>query len=427
MQKISDRPSPAPLSRWSVIGVLTLAHAVGMLQRSSLSVVRVELSADFMLSATQFGLAASMYFYAYTIGQIPMGYSVDHAGPRLTSSVAFLFVGLGAIVSSLTHDLTLLYVGRFVMGLAGAAIFVSLMKAQSVWFHPNEFATVSGIVALFTNLGALTAQYPLAFLVSLVHWRVIFSGIALFSLLVAWNIWKYVRDRPDGPSFGPASIDEKEKPHLPRELRQILKAPGMPAALAAYCLTQGPYMALSAVWGVSYVMEIYGKDAVFASLLTGCLILGMMGGGILIGCLSDRWGRRRPLLAMTSLLHLAGWLVLLGVDNLPIWAVFASFLGIGLANSSAVLYWTVMKELGPPKSTGLVIAIGNTASFLSSALCTYAIGVLLDFFGNLGVLARYQRAFWMCAALVALSLLVLFFLPETGAGARRNRTGKASA
>jgi MFS family permease len=400
------------VSRWSVVGILILAHAVGMLQRTALSVVRNEISADFALSDIQFGLVASMYFYAYMVGQIPMGYSTDHIGPRRTASVGLLFVAVGSVASALTNSLSVLYLGRFLMGLAASSVFISIMKVQSTWFQPREFATVSGFAMLLSNFGTLAAQVPMAFLVSLISWRVIFTVIGLFCLLIAWSIWLLVRDRPDG---SPSSYTPRnEKVPFTAEIRQILETPGMKAAIASYCLMQGPYMAMTSVWGVSYVMENYGVNAIFASFPAGCLIVGMMAGGLLFGWLSDRCGKRRFIIAVLSSLHLAMWIVLAVVDKLPMWGLFAVFLGIGVASASAILFWTVMKELGHPSTTGLAISIGNMSAFLSSALCSFIMGILLDFFSDLGTPFKYQRSFCLCIAAVSLSLFFQCFLPETG-------------
>jgi MFS family permease len=147
----------------------------------------------------------------------------------------------------------------------------------------------------------------------------------------------------------------------------------------------------------------------------------MMAGGAAFGWLSDRWGKRKPLLAALSSLHLAMWAVLTVVDKLPMWAVFAVFLGIGAAASSSILFWTVMKELGRPSATGLTISVGNMSGFLSSALCSFILGALLDLFEDSGAPFKYQKSFWLCVAVLSLSLFFLYFVPETGPGRRRRR------
>lgn len=90
---LKPRTTTAFFYRWVIWGILIVAFMVSFFHRFSPAVVQNLLTEEFALSAATFGTMASMYFYAYTVMQIPVGILADTlGGPRVTVAVGMLFV-----------------------------------------------------------------------------------------------------------------------------------------------------------------------------------------------------------------------------------------------------------------------------------------------------------------------------------------------
>ncbi|GAB1485957.1 hypothetical protein MASR2M79_10040 [Aminivibrio sp.] len=147
--------------RWVVWGVMVFAFMIVFFHRFAAGVVRDDITAAFSLSSAAFGSMASMYFYAYMIMQIPVGYLADTLGARITVTVGMFAAGAGSILFGLAPAPLWLFAGRFLVGLGVATVFICIMKIQSQWFRNREFATLSGATTLVGSVGGLLSRGPL--------------------------------------------------------------------------------------------------------------------------------------------------------------------------------------------------------------------------------------------------------------------------
>src|SRR5262249_24331117 len=112
------------------------------------------------------------------------------------------------------------------------------------------------------------------------------------------------------------------------------------------------------VWGVRYLQDAADLDYASAVLRSATVPFGWIIGCPLLGLISDRLGRRRPVIAAGALVLLAclGW-ILFGPTG-----VFPPYvLGIvtGIASGAAMLPYTVIKEANPPALSGTATGVVN--------------------------------------------------------------------
>jgi len=411
--------------RWVVWGIMVFAFMVVFFHRFAAAVVKDDLTGDFALSAASFGTMASMYFYAYMIMQIPVGFLADSLGARITVSLGMFLAGAGSILFGVAPTALWLFIGRFIVGIGVSTVFVSIMKVQSQWFREREFATISGATTLVGNAGGIISQGPLAFLISIVSWRLGFVGIGFFTLFIAVLCAIYIRNRPQDMGLPP--LNEREiavASLLPVEfspwtgLKEVLAAKGILSAMSFYLFNQAGFFALVGTWGIPWLVNVYALSVQDASSYSVYLILGIMAGGFLTGWVSDRLGRRKMPMIASALLHVLLWgvLVFWGSGKPPLSFVKILFFLLGVSNTAFVLAWSVAKELTPRNYTGLAISVLNAAGFLSIAVLTSVFGVVLDFHKTLPVAEAYRTAFFLPLAGAALSFFSALFVPETGGG-----------
>jgi MFS family permease len=104
-------------------------------------------------------------------------------------------------------------------------------------------------------------------------------------------------------------------------------------------------------WGVRYLQEARGLDYGSAVMHSATVPLGWIIGCPLLGFVSDRLGRRRPVIAAGAIVLLAclAWILFGDANVFPPYVI-----GIvaGTASGAAMLPYTVIKEANRPEAAG---------------------------------------------------------------------------
>ena len=206
--------------RWLILGTMVVVGLINLLQRVAPTVVADRVMAEFSLTAIAFGSLAAVYFYTYAAMQIPAGMMVDTLGPRRTITLGCLTAGVGSIVFGLAPSLLVAYIGRFLVTIGVSVMWLCVLKVLIEWFRSREFATMSGLVGGFVQVGALLGTTPLAVLVVHTGWRMSFELVGYFSLAMAAMCWLIVKNRPTDvglPSLAEIEIYESGLSQTPSQ------------------------------------------------------------------------------------------------------------------------------------------------------------------------------------------------------------------
>ena len=182
-------------------------------------------------------------------------------------------------------------------------------------------------------------------------------------------------------------------------------------------------IAFLGLWGVPYLMQVYGFDRVGAANTVALIAIGLIVGAPLVGWLSDRWlvRRRLPFVGF-ALVYAACWLPL----ALPGWRLEAAMLAplffvLGLSSSGFILVWACAREVNDPRRVGIVVGFVNGPIFLGFALLQWLTGVVLDarwtglMAGGVRLYAAeaYEAAFALCLAVAVGALVCATLVTET--------------
>jgi MFS family permease len=183
------------------------------------------------------------------------------------------------------------------------------------------------------------------------------------------------------------------------------------------------------VWGVRYLQEAHGFDYGAAVMRSATVPFGWILGCPLLGWLSDRIGRRKPVIAGGAVVLGASlaWILFGTPDLLP---PYVLGLVTGVASGAAMLPYTVIKEANPPHVSGTATGVVNFLNFTFSALLgpVFA-GLLVEVAGGAETmqLAHYQTAFQPLLYGVGIAIVLTLLLRETGpAVAREEQQGHSS-
>lgn len=375
---------------------------------------------EFTVGGAIVGNLSAIYFWAYAALQIPCGLFIDRWGPRRVLTVSILTAGLGSAAMGLAPTIELAYAGRALIGFGAGFAFVGSMVIAAQWFPARRFAFFSGAALAVGLAGGVVGQGPMAAAVGALGWRdymVLLSAWALIHALLAWLL---IRDRPrtiehSGPESAlPAS-------HAPEPMRRsLVRALRQPQnfLIAAFAfLMSVPILAFGGLWGVPYTVARFGVDTTSAGFAMAVMLLGVACGGPLWGLLSDRLGRRKPVMLVGGVLGLAA----IYLPSLPFAAFQVCVFLSGFGGSAMVTAFALGREQNDPRSAGTALGLINMCVVLSGAVSQPVVGLLLDLSWNgetidgarVYALTAYQDAFLLLPGSYLLGILMWLALKET--------------
>ncbi len=417
---------------WRIYAVLALPYLLVYFQRVAPAVVADHLMAEFSLTGAALGNLTAIYFYIYTLMQLPSGVMADTLGARKTVFTGMIVSGMGTFVFAWAPVLTVAYLGRLLIGFGVSVIFVSILKVVSEWFHSQRFGFMSGLTLLIGNAGAILAATPLAVMASNLGWRVSFAVVGLISIFAAILCLAFVRDRPTDPGLphpGGNDLPEPRRTSMKTMTDALLLVITNRHSWPPFIIFLGLYgtlMAFQGVWGIPYLTQHYGMERVTAASTILLVAIGMAVGSPLAGAFSDALKRRKlPLIIFTSG-YILIWFMLLfwpggkpPAGSLPFLSFFMGFFVSGF-----VLMWAYTKEVNPINVSGISIGFANMGGLLGAAIMQPLLGWALDsrWQGSLqdGVriypLDAFRFTFMIALVVLCTTAALIFILKESYGG-----------
>ncbi len=415
---------PAYLS-WVVWGLGAAFYLSGFYQRVAPAVMTDYLMADFNIGAAALGNLSAFYFYSYVAVQIPTGILADYWGPKKLLTAGAFIAALGAFLFAAAPNILFANLGRLLIGGSVGVGWVALLILSIHWFPPRRFAMTSGLGLFFGIAGAVSAGVPLRILADQFGWRPVMMASAGVSLIIAVSLWIIVRDDPSErgyTSFAPPPITGGHSPaSLLTGLLEVFCYKNTWLLSIAPSGLAGPVLAFSGLWGVPFLATHYGLTPAKSAALTSMLLVAWAVGGPLLGALSDRIGRRKPIYVMGCFAACVGWSLILLVPDLPVWVLTSLLSLVGFASGAMILGFAFVKESVPPSLAGTVSGVCNMGVMIGPMVLQPAMGYVLDSNWN-GLLENgirsyhlgaYQSAFTLMIGWSVISAILICFATET--------------
>jgi MFS family permease len=382
--------------------------------RSAPAVMMPQLSDAFGLSALGVASIVGLFYYGYSPFSLIAGVAMDRMGPKLLLPAAAAVVGLGAFLFA-TGGTETASVGRFLQGAGGVFALVGAIYIATKNFPASQAATLIGATQMFGMAGGSAGQFAVGPLMGRgVAWGSFWLGMGVVGLAVAVMLYLLL------PKEGKAGQPDNWMKGAAEAFKVVFKNPQSILCGLVAGLLFIPTTIFDMVWGVRYLQEAHGFDYGPAVMRSATVPFGWIIGCPLLGFISDRLGRRKPVIIGGACLLLVcmAWILYGPAGVFP---PYVLGLVTGIASGAAMLPYTVIKEANPPQYGGTATGVVNFLNFTFSALLGPAFaGVLQRASGGAArlELGNFQTAFAPMLYGVALAILLALLLKETGPAVR---------
>lgn len=407
--RVARERSSSPWYRWYIFAVCAGMYILSHFWRVSNAVIAGDLSRDLGLSTEVLGLAGGAFFYAFGLLQLPMGPLLDRFGPRRVISLLALIGTTSAMIFALSGSGVVTVLSRAGIGVGMAAVLMGSYKIFTTWFSPHEFATLSGIMLAFGNMGAIYATTPLSCLSEALGWRAACGIMSAVTLLMTCGVYLVVRDHPPLRSGAP--------PHVVPSMAVVWLGMRTVFSKGAFWrvaplgfATNGALMTAQGLWGGPYLMHGYGMSKAAASSILLAIPVGLVCGAPFWGRCSDKLMFRKPVILVGQVAMLLVFSSLALHLPLPRWGLVLQCWLLGFTASTAYVLYAQVKETFPLVIAGTALTSLNFFNMLGAAMFQQMTGIIMGQWqptvtGALPVVA-YQWGFGVSAVLLFFSLAV---------------------
>jgi len=387
--------------------------------RSAPAVMVPELSTAFGLSAVGVASLVGLFYYGYAPFSLVAGMAMDQLGPRKVVPLGAASVAIGSFLFS-TGDPTMASIGRFLQGAGGVFALIGAVFLVTSYMPVARAATLVGVTQMFGMAGGSAGQFAVGPLIGGgLRWDTFWLAMGVIGIPIALCLFLLI------PKRDPAA----QKPNLGGAVKAMGTVFINPQSILCGLIAGLffiPTTIFDMVWGVRYLQEGHDLPYTVAVLRSASVPFGWIIGCPLMGWLTDRIGRRKPVIIGAGL-GLIGCLALILYGPPGAFPPYSLGLLAGIFSGAAMIPYTVIKEANRPEHSGTATGVVNFLNFSLTALLgpVFASRLMAASAGGDRDIGHYQATFTPLLYGVALAILLTFILRETGPKARRNTVSAA--
>ncbi|WP_064359470.1 MFS transporter [Raoultella ornithinolytica] len=386
---------------WVTIFLFWLGWIFMYADRTVLNPVMGELEKEFGLSGTQLGLMNSVFYFSYALLQVPAGILGDKIGKKKVLIPGFLLFGAFTAATGWAKSWSTLLFARVVTG-----------AGEGTYYGPQYGLSSEQIPKKYRSLGSAIINSGMAFGIALglmasswlvydqgYSWRTPFFVMSIPTLLTGLAIWLFVKEKKRQPVEAGGVAKPKSKFTDLFKNRNLLLV-----YLMVFCSLFGFFVILT--WLPYYLQSERGIAGSETGFITSLVAWISIPGALLFSSLSDRLGKRKPLILVLVPVAILSMLSIIWMPNMT--GVIVALCVYGLVGKLALdpvlvaLVADSVDENNYSSAFGLFNFIGMSSSILAPVIA----GAARDMTGSLA------SSFYVSAALLVVGLVGMLFLKE---------------
>ncbi|MGY4304411.1 MFS family permease [Bradyrhizobium sp. USDA 4369] len=395
------RPAATPKGAWKVTFLLFLFMLVNFADKIVVGLAGVPIMTELNLSAEQFGLLGSSFFFLFSISAIVVGFIVNKVPTRWVLLVLALVWAVAQFPMVGSVGFTTLLICRIILGAGEGPAASVAVHAVYKWFPDEKRAMPTAILSQGSAFGVILAVPALNFVIVNYGWHYAFGALGIVGLM--WSAaWLWLGQEGPLAEIELAGLREQRVPYL-----QLLTSRTFIGCVAA---TFGAYWALSLglTWFTPFLVKGLGfsqQQAGFISILPwvfgACVVMttGWLSQRLMARGVSTRMAR--GVLGATPLIF--GGMLMAAMPHVDGAATRIALLvvGSGLCGSIYVVCAPMIGEFTPVSQRGAVIAIYGALYTLAGIVAPVVMGKMIQASGSL--LDGYMSGFTINAVIMIIA------------------------
>jgi len=378
---------------------LVLAYVLSQFYRAFLAVLSPVLGVEIGAGAEELAMASGLWFVAFAAMQIPVGWALDHIGPRQTSAVLLALGGAGgAAVMALAQGPWAVSAAMVLIGIGCSPVLMASYYILARDYPAAVFATFAGVILGTGSLGNIGAALPLAWAVESFGWRPTMWGMAAVTLLVAAALALFVRNpaKPEGDLKG--------------SVLDLLKIPALWFIFVIMFVNYAPAAGIRGLWIAPYLGDVYGAE--IGRIGTASLVMGlaMIAGNFFYGPLDRVFGTRKWVIFAGNLLS--------GLSCLALWVwpdgseirAIALVAAVGFFGATFPVIVAHGRSFLPPHLVGRGVTLLNLFGIGGVGIMQFASGPVFVRLSEGATPAQaYSQLFGLFGAMILVGAVVYLF------------------
>ncbi len=374
-------------SRWArLVPIAFITYSLAYVDRANYSIGSAAgLAKDLGITGQADALLGALFFLGYFIFQVPGAWYAERRSAKRLIFWSLLVWGVLASLIGVIHDIHLLYVDRFLLGVAESAVLPGMLIFLSHWFTKTERSRANAFLILGNPVTVLWMSIVSGYLVRAIGWRGMFIAEGIPAIV--WGfIWLYlVQDEPAQAPWLPSQEREALEARLQAEQRALKPVRDYREAF------RSPLVIMLSIQYLCWSVGVYGFVIWLPSMLKSGRTIGIVEVGwlsaapyllatllmILASHISDRSGRRKPLIWPFLILGALAFVGSYLIGQASFWPGFVLLVIAGGAMYAPYgPFFAWIPETLPRNVAGGAIALINSCGALGSFVGSYAVGWL---------------------------------------------------
>jgi MFS transporter, ACS family, tartrate transporter len=216
---------------WRILPLILLAYVIAYMDRVNVSFASLQMNSDLKFSATIYGLGGGLFFLGYALFEVPSSLMLARfSAPQWIARIMITW-GLLAAGMMLVRTPVQFYVVRFLLGVAEAGFFPSVIYYFSGWFPMAWRGRAVSRIYVASSLASIVmggisgALLGLDGTAGLRGWQWLFLVQGLPAVLMGLILLRFL---PAAPATVPW-LEEREKAWIHQELARDTALIGAPA------------------------------------------------------------------------------------------------------------------------------------------------------------------------------------------------------
>lgn len=409
--------------------VIMIAYFIAFIDRTNISIAKLQMSTDLGLSDAAFGLGAGLFFLGYFLFEVPSNLYMVKVGAKRTICRIMVLWGIISLLFVFVNSDWMFYVLRFLLGAAEAGFFPGVILFLTKWYPDIRRARATGAFfiavplsgALGSPLGGWIMQSMDGYL-SLAGWHWLFIIESIPAIIMGVVVFFVL---PDGPRDA-KWLTPEERASVAADLQHDAQVHSDHTSGTIRSLFRNKWLALLTVLIFVQALGTYALSFWLPSLVAAAGVKGLFNIGVVaaipfmagvVGILlftrsSEKLKERRWHLAIAFIITAGGLMASILLTGMIIPSMIMLCIAAAGTFGVTTIVWqlpsVVLSGVGAAAGLAALNSIGSLAGFVAPSL----LGFTTSFLGSADVGLALISGSVGIGAILALILPKRIFNPK---------------